>query len=140
MPLTRLAPALLLAAACLLAAATLAAADRGKQAAPAQRAAAAAPGKPVPATVTPAVALLRGYTLVSSPILAAPAGRQTHGAVDCPAGLVPLGGSAFIQSGSTVASINSSFPTPTGWAADVNDASAADTTFEVLAFCAERPT
>jgi hypothetical protein len=136
----RLVPALVLAGACALAVAGTAAAGTSKPVRPAAPAAAAAAGKPVPSTA-PALAARppRGYTLVSSPVLDAPDQQQTHGSVSCPAGLAVLGGMAFIQSSSTEASINSSYPIAGGWAADVNNAGGFDTAFEVEAFCARTP-
>jgi hypothetical protein len=81
----------------------------------------------------------RGYTLVGSSTLVAPAGEQTRGVVACPPGLVPLSGSAGIHSTSVLASVNSSFPLGNNWIADVNNASATDVTFEVDAVCARQP-
>jgi hypothetical protein len=81
----------------------------------------------------------RGYTVVNSATLLAPNGVQTRGIVNCPAGLVPLGGGVFIQSFSTLANVNSSFPSFTSWVGDVNNASGADTTFHVQVICASAP-
>src|SRR3954451_24324977 len=111
----RLVPALVLAGAC------------GLLAAPAASEAAAKGGPP------------RGYTLVNSETLVAPAGEQTRGFVTCPGGRVPLSGSASIHSSSVLASVNSSFPLGNVWIADVNNASATDVTFEGDAVCARQP-
>jgi hypothetical protein len=81
----------------------------------------------------------RGYTLVNSSTLVAPAGEQTRGVVTCPIGLVPLSGSAAIHSVSVLASVNSTFPLGSNWIADVNNASGSDVTFEVDAVCARQP-
>jgi hypothetical protein len=81
----------------------------------------------------------RGYTLVSSQTLVAPAGEQTRGVVPCPAGRVPLSGSAAIHSVSVQASVNSTFPLGDNWIADVNNAGASDVTFEVDVVCARQP-
>jgi hypothetical protein len=82
---------------------------------------------------------LRGYVVVSANDLPVPNGTQRHGSVDCPPGLVPLGGDVNMLSGSVHASVNSSFPTATGWAGDVNNASGLDAIFEVSAICARAP-
>src|SRR5690242_19290981 len=81
----------------------------------------------------------RGYTVVTSPTLPAANGQQTRGTATCPPGLVPLGGGAFIHSSSGAANVNSSFPTATGWAADVNNATGAATDFEVRVVCTKQP-
>jgi hypothetical protein len=81
----------------------------------------------------------RGYTLVSSPTLVAPAGEQTRGVVTCPAGRVPLSGSAAIHSLSVQASVNSTFPLGDNWIADVDNAGPSDVTFEVDVVCARQP-
>jgi hypothetical protein len=81
----------------------------------------------------------RGYTLVSSPTLVAPAGEQTRGMVTCPAGRVPLSGSAAIHSLSVQVSVNSTFPFANSWIADVNNAGPTDVTFEVDVVCARQP-
>ena len=86
-----------------------------------------------------AVTQPKGYVVVNSGSLAAPASVQTHGSVTCPKGKVPLGGGAFFSSGSVVADINSSYPTATGWAADVNNGSTAASSFIVYATCSKKP-
>jgi hypothetical protein len=80
-----------------------------------------------------------GYSIVDSGAVASPDGRQVRGTASCPAGEVPLGGGVFVASGSTLASINSTVPLGRSWAADVNNASGAATTFHVIAICAVRP-
>src|SRR5690348_2381579 len=94
--------ALLLAGACGLTAA-------GANAAGVLRAAGAAPKPP------------RGYTVVTSTVVGTTPSSRTHGEVACPSGLVPLGGGVAIQSTSTHANVNSSFPLPHGWAAEVTN-------------------
>jgi hypothetical protein len=81
----------------------------------------------------------RGYTLVNSGTIVAPAGEQTRGVVACPIGLVPLSGSASIHSLSVQATVNSTFPLGTNWIADVNNAGASDVTFDVDVVCARQP-
>jgi hypothetical protein len=107
--------------------------------------AAADAGKTAPG-ISPAVAAPRSgsgppkhYAVVNSGDLSAPAGTQSAGQVRCPAGTVPYGGGAFVSSGSLAASINTSVPTGTGWAADVNNGSGVATTFVVYAVCAKQP-
>lgn len=81
----------------------------------------------------------KGYLLVSSATLTSNASTQTHGAATCPTGKVPLGGGVFFSSGSVLANINSSYPTSTGWAADVNNASTSTSSFNVYAVCGKKP-
>jgi hypothetical protein len=80
----------------------------------------------------------RGFVEVTSSDLFSLAGAQSHGSVDCPAGTVPLGGGvgAAVFTGLTV---NSTYPTATGWAADVNNPDAASSFFDVTVTCAQRP-
>ena len=80
-----------------------------------------------------------GYTVVNSGALTSGANVQTHGSVACPSGKVPLGGGVFYSSGSVLANINSSYPTATGWAADVNNGSTSASSFTVYAVCAKKP-
>jgi hypothetical protein len=128
--LTRgVAPALVLAGACALAAAGGAAAGSPPAPPPAGAPSAASPTIP------------KGYKVVVSDTLAAPAGTQTRGHANCPSTLVPLSGGTSIDSKSTFANVNDSFPSPSGrgWIVDVNNASAADTTFFVAVVCADQP-
>jgi hypothetical protein len=80
-----------------------------------------------------------GYRLVASQVFPAVNDVRSPGTVTCPAGLVPLGGSAMIQSTSPFVGINQSFPVANGWHVEVNNNSGVDVTFEVLAFCAQPP-
>jgi hypothetical protein len=103
--------------------------------------AAASPGKPLPGPA-PAVStdsVPPGYTQVHSGLLPAADQAQTRGSATCPAGTVPLGGGVFVLSQSTLANVNSSFPTANGWIADVNNASGAATSFEVSVICGLQP-
>jgi hypothetical protein len=99
----------------------------------------AAPGGSASAAQRAAARPPRGYTIVSSGTIVAPAGEQTRGTVSCPIGLVPLSGSAAIHSVSLGASVNSTFPLGTDWIADVNNAGASDVTFDVDVVCARQP-
>jgi hypothetical protein len=95
-------------------------------------------GAPQSATALPA-----GYLLVSSGFMPAPNGVQSQGYVACPptslgVARYPQGGGVFVTSGSTSASVNSSFPSGVTWNADVNNASGFDTTFDVWAVCAKK--
>jgi hypothetical protein len=68
-----------------------------------------------------------------------PANQQTGVRVDCPFPLVPLGGGVFDTSARVTANVNSSAPTATGWAADVNNGDSSNTLVTVTAICARRP-
>jgi hypothetical protein len=126
-----------LAGACLVslavAGAAAASATPGQDAAP--------PGKQLPIAVDHGTGRppIPGYTVVSSDQLTSPQGRQVRGTVTCPVGKVPLGGGVVVASTNVGANVNSSFPSPSGWVADVNNASPADTTFRVVAICAKQP-
>jgi hypothetical protein len=79
-----------------------------------------------------------GFVEVTSPDLFGQAGAQSHGTVDCPAGTVPLGGGVIARVSSDQ-TINSSYPTATGWAADVNNPTALDSIFQLTVECGLRP-
>jgi hypothetical protein len=98
-------------------------------------------GKSPAVTLGPAAAAAKpkGYVVVHSGALTSPAGAQAHGSVSCPAKKVPLGGGVFFSSGSVLANINSSYPTATGWSADVNNASTSASSFTVYAACSTKP-
>ncbi|HEY1914940.1 MAG TPA: hypothetical protein VGH27_05120 [Streptosporangiaceae bacterium] len=101
-------------------------------------AAPAAAAKSGPAATKPA-----SYKIVSADFTAA-SGLDTAGSVTCPkvkgVQTVPLSGGALIDGNSLQTSINSSWPTATGWHARVNNASAAATGFSVYAVCAKKLT
>jgi hypothetical protein len=101
----------------------------------------APPAKAVPVSAATGAGRLPipGYVVETSQLLAAPDDTQTRGTVSCPLGKVPLGGGVVVTSGSIFANVNSSFPSATGWIADVNNATGADTTFVVVAVCAKPP-
>lgn len=80
-----------------------------------------------------------GYTVVEVDQLRAPIGLQSHFSATCPAGTVPLDGGALVDAGAGRRAINSSFPTPTGWAFDINNGSAADAPVVVSVVCAAPP-
>jgi hypothetical protein len=80
-------------------------------------------------------ALPAGYAVVSSAPFDAPSGMQSHGFVTCPGLKQPAGGGAFVESGSVLANINSSYPGGRSWEVDVNNTSGADTSFTVYAVC-----
>jgi hypothetical protein len=109
---------------------------------PVRGARAASPGPGKPASAAPSSGASRApnlYTQVNSGFLTARTGTQTRGLVSCPALTRPFGGGAFITSSSLFANINSSIPSGNGWLADVNNASGADTTFQVWVVCAKPP-
>jgi hypothetical protein len=81
----------------------------------------------------------RGYQVVGSGSLGSPAGQQVHGAASCPAGKSVLGGGVFVTSTSVLVNVNSDYPSGNGWAADVNNASGAATSFTVYAICGNTP-
>ena len=91
--------------------------------------------------MAPAVALAKpkGYVVVHSGALSSPANVQAHGSVTCPSGKVPLGGGVFFSSSSVSANINSSYPSGSGWAADVNNGTTAASSFTVYAVCGKAP-
>jgi hypothetical protein len=80
----------------------------------------------------------RGFTEVSSGDLTAIAGVQTHATVSCPAGTVPLGGGVATTLASGV-TVNGTYPTATGWAADVNNPDATNEAFSVDVTCSHQP-
>jgi hypothetical protein len=85
-------------------------------------------------------AKVKGYTIVNSGSLNAPAGGQTHGTVACPTGTKPLGGGVGVASSDLAVNINSTYPNGTaGWAVDVNNGSSSATGFAVYAVCAKKP-
>src|SRR5262249_27589960 len=98
----------------------------------------AAAGMLVPAPGLAVAHAPKGFTVVSSGDLVSFAGRQTHGSVECPPGRVPLGGGVAtgLFAGQT---ISSSYPTATGWAADVNNPGVANSTFSVIVTCSRPP-
>jgi hypothetical protein len=81
-------------------------------------------------------------TWVDTGEVAVAAGSQAHASVDCPAGTVPLGGGVDADQGFTSRdlnlAINSSYPTATGWAGDVNNTNSSDAVFDVGTFCAKQ--
>jgi hypothetical protein len=96
-------------------------------------------GRAAPSSQGAGADVPRGFTIVNSAELTAPAGRQVRGTATCPAGRVPLSGSAALQTASVLAGVNSSFPSGNGWAADVNNAGSGDFNFQVLVVCAFPP-
>jgi hypothetical protein len=82
---------------------------------------------------------LKGYrTVIGSPVTVATQ-TQHRGTVLCPTGTVPLGGGVLVLSSDPLVSVNSSFPAFNGWVADVNNASANDTTIRPMVTCAIKP-
>src|SRR2546423_613701 len=84
-----------------------------------------------------ATTAVHGLVVVTSGPLESPAGVQKRGFVDCPRGFVPLGGGAFLAS--PAANLNGSFPTSRSWIVDVNNPTAAATTFDIHLVCARKP-
>jgi hypothetical protein len=83
-----------------------------------------------------------GYNIVTSGLLTAPSGTQTHGDIFCRGYALPSGGGAVIYSSALSASLNSSYPLPKGppgggqiWSVDVNNTSGVDASFRVYAVC-----
>src|SRR5689334_3138803 len=116
----------------LVGAAVLSAAPAGATAPPS----ASTPSSAVAAQPPP----LKGYrTVIGSPVTVT-SQTQGRGTVFCPTGTVPLGGGVIVLSSDPAISVNSSFPAQGGWFADVNNASANDTTIRATAICAAKPT
>ena len=93
---------------------------------------------PGSSSVQPA-AKLKSYSIVHSGSLAAPALTHTHAKTTCPAGTKPLGGGAVIASGSLSVNLAGSYPSSSGWAADVNNQLGTPTTVDVYVICAKKP-
>jgi hypothetical protein len=81
----------------------------------------------------------RGYLVLTSLAVSAPSATVTRADIQCDPGLVPLGGGLFIVSGQTTAGVHSSFPTPTGWAGEVDNSFGSPVLFALEVVCAERP-
>jgi hypothetical protein len=113
----------------------------GDGASPAQPAdPAAGPGSTAAVmTKAPAGKLPAGLVSLQGPLLSAPPLTQTRGTISCPIGTVPFGGGALFSSGDLKANINSSFPTSTGWAADVNNGASFASTFKLFVVCGQKP-
>jgi hypothetical protein len=88
-----------------------------------------------------ALAAPPGYVRIQTPLLPAPAGVQSGGQVDCPAGKVPWGGGAGFAGGlpDFGMDLNTSAPSGTGWKARYNNRSSRAATFVVQTFCARKP-
>jgi hypothetical protein len=81
-----------------------------------------------------------GYDEVTSPAHAVPAGTRTHFQVPCPAGTKPVGGGVVSEPNNLAVNVSASYPTGAStWAADVTNASGADTQMAVHAVCVNRP-
>ena len=89
--------------------------------------------------VAPALARVKGYTIATSGSSAARPGCRCTARPTAPRAPSSSAAARGVTSSSTAASINSSYPTATGWAADVNNASGSATTFAVYAVCAKQP-
>ena len=135
---TRASVAAVVAGAVVVGVSGAAAATAGKHLVRAHRAARLAPGKrPVFAAESPS-ALPPKYVKVSSGAFTVGAGAQASGTVTCPGKTVPYGGGVFVSTTALSANINTSIPLSNGWRGDVNNASIASTTFEIIAVCAKR--
>jgi hypothetical protein len=80
-----------------------------------------------------------GYIQLSTLAFTAPSGTVTPGSIECEPGTVPLGGGVFIVSGQTVVGVHSSYPTPTGWAGEVDNSFGAPVLFVIDVVCAKKP-
>jgi hypothetical protein len=78
-----------------------------------------------------------GYTVVSSGPMISAGNAVTRTVLECPVGLVPFGGGVSNPLFGPQ-SVNSSFPTPTGWSAAVSNPGP-PSTFEVIFTCGTRP-
>src|SRR4051812_45306985 len=73
----------------------------------------------------------RGYIQLSTLAFTAPSGAVTPAAIQCSPGLVPFGGGLLVVSGQTVVGVHSSYPTPTGWAGEVDNSFGAPVLFAI---------
>src|SRR3954453_11936265 len=80
-----------------------------------------------------------GYLVLTSLAVTAPSGNVTRADITCEPGQVPLGGGLFIVSGQVVVGVHSSFPTPTGWAGEVDNSFGAPVLFALEVVCAQKP-
>jgi hypothetical protein len=83
----------------------------------------------------------KGYMIVLSAVINAPAGSQTFGSELCPTGKKVFGGGIFSSSGSVLVNQNASQPygDGSGWAGYIDNASASASTFRVYAVCGKKP-
>ncbi len=81
----------------------------------------------------------RGYVQLSTLAFSAPSGAVTPAQIQCDPGLVPFGGGVFIVSGQTTIGVHSSYPTPTGWAGEVDNSFGAPALFTIEVVCGARP-
>jgi hypothetical protein len=87
-----------------------------------------------------ALSLPAGYVVVAGNLVDAPNLLQTVTSVKCPKPTKPIGGGAFVDSTSTLANVNTSYPIGNrSWAVDVNNASGDYTTIHAWAVCVARP-
>jgi hypothetical protein len=94
------------------------------------------------ATTAGSAAGLTGVNVVRSASLTNPAGQQTFGQADCPAGQFVIGGGAWTD-GTIAEAVNSSWPTrqnaadaaPDAWGVWMNNNEANDNQFSVYAVC-----
>ncbi len=85
-----------------------------------------------------------GWTIVTGPRLSNPNGQQSFSRVACPAGTVALSGGAIGFAPGLGQNLNSSDPVlsgdvATGWDVAINNASGADSSYQVYAICAAEP-
>jgi hypothetical protein len=81
----------------------------------------------------------KGYLVLTSLAITATSGNVTHAEIQCDPGLVPLGGGLFIVSGQTTIGVHSTYPTPTGWAGEVDNSFGAPALFALEVVCARKP-
>ena len=81
-----------------------------------------------------------GFQIVSSFTYTAPGNVQTHGVATCPTNKQPYGGGAIVFSAGFPVFLNSSYPTSTGWAVDVNNQSSVSSGFTAYAVCLSKST
>jgi hypothetical protein len=84
------------------------------------------------AKATPATPL--APQAVSATTFTNPAGVQSFGSVQCPAGSLRTGGGVFGSAG-LQQSVNSSYPSGNGWAAYMNNTASSAASFTVYAVC-----
>jgi hypothetical protein len=96
-------------------------------------------GSSVPADAAVSPDALTNYQVVSVGPLSVAAHAQGFDSVACPSRTVPLSGGAYTDAFDINVALNSSYPLNNGWAAYLNNDSAASTTLYVYAVCARKP-
>lgn len=75
------------------------------------------------------------YKVVTGTATVNGAGLQTGATAACKTGQQPVGGGSFSNSGSTLVSVNTSYPSGSGWTSYMNNASGSSETFTPYVVC-----